>query len=508
MRMLPRGSVLSVILFAILFAPCVTAASHESIRSGVMADLPRQKDFTVARESSFDPTGGNADGRHDWPIVPGETRVIADLEGAGIITSIWMTIASQDPHHLRNIVLRMYWDGEEHPSVESPIGDFFGLGNAEYYQYSSLPIQIGESRGLNCFWRMPFGEGAKITVTNDGPSNVIAFYYYINYEVHDSIPDDMLRFHAQYRQEYPCDSDENYLFLEAKGRGHYVGVNLSLHLRAGAWWGEGDDMIYIDGDEEPTLHGTGAEDYFSGAWSYGESNPTEFSNLYFGAPLIKGGHRRGALWNVYRYHLEDPIPFKESIRVTIEHGHANDRRDDYSSVAYWYQTQPHVPFPPLPPASERMFEEATTYTEENYWGIIESERWAEHFENERVVAASTMEYGNLWSFGEHLLFKAEGEETFQANIPVYPTDAGTYTLDVYYTAGPDYGRVELWMNDERLCAWDGFHADGMERRHLRAPNPMIIKPEGNVFEVRVTGKNRNSKGYLAGMDCIRVIPQW
>lgn len=475
--------------------------------AGLLANLPQFKQYQAARISSYDPTGGNADGRHDWPIVPGETRTIAEIEGSGIITHLWFTVASRDPHYLKNIVLRMYWDGEEHPSVEVPYGDFFGIGNNEYYQYSSLPIQIGTDRGMNCYWHMPFGDGAKITVTNDGPSNVIAFYYYIDYQVYQELPPDLGRFHAQYRQEYPCKQDgQNYLFFEAKGKGHYVGCNLSIHQRSGAWWGEGDDMIYIDGAETPTLHGTGAEDYFCGAWCYGESTPTTFSNLYFGAPLIKGGHKRGALWNVYRYHLEDPIPFTESIRVTIEHGHANDRQDDYSSVAYWYQTKPHVPFPPLPPAEERMFPEATLYTEENYWGIVESERWADNFKDDRVVAASTLEYGNDWSFGKHLLFKAEGPETFKAELPLFPSDAGTYPFEIYYTAGPDYGQCELWLNGEKLCAWEGYNRETVVRKHKPSPKPLVIKPDKNILELRITGKNSRSGGYLAGMDCIRVKP--
>lgn len=494
------------LLGALALSAALAAETAEmgSYSAGLLANMPKLKNFEAARESSYDPTGGNADGRHDWPVAPGETRTIAEIEGAGIITHIWMTVASYDERHYKNIVLRMYWDGEEHPSVEVPYGDFFGLGNNEYYQYTSLPIQIGNDRGMNCYWHMPFSNGAKITVTNDGPSNIAALYYYVDYQVHKSVPEDMGRFHAQYRQQYPASLNENYVLLEGKGRGHYVGCNLSVHLRAGWWWGEGDDMIYVDGDEHPTVHGTGAEDYFCGAWCYGDSGPKSFSNPYFGAPLIKGGHTRGALWNVYRYHLEDPIPFSESIRVTIESGHNNDRADDYSSVAYWYQTEPHAPFPPLPEPDERMFPEATAYTEEPYAGIVESERWAKLFQNENAVVQSMLDQGNLWSFGEQLLLRPQGPESFSAELPLFPTDAGTYPFDVYYTAGPDYGRCELLLNGEKLCAWDGYNAEGIVRKHLASPNPLVIKPDTNVLEIRVTGKHSEAGGYLAGMDCIRV----
>jgi len=188
-----------VTVFAVLVF-CPAWAGQDMMRTGLLADLPTYKTFTVGRESSFDPSGGNADGRHDWPVEPGETREIANIEGAGAITHIWITIASKDERHLKNLVLRMYWDGEKHPSVESPIGDFFGLGNNTYYQYSSLPIQIGTDKGLNCFWRMPFSDGARVTVTNDGPVATTSFYYYIDYQKYDRLPKDVGRFHAQYRR--------------------------------------------------------------------------------------------------------------------------------------------------------------------------------------------------------------------------------------------------------------------------------------------------------------------
>lgn len=479
-------------------------AAHSAPASGLLAGLPNLKDYKAARVSSFDPTGGNADGRHDWPLQPGETRTIADISGAGAITHLWMTIASRDEGHLKHLVLRMYWDGETDPSVEAPIGDFFGLGNNRYYQYSSLPIQIGTDKGMNCFWRMPFSDGAKVTVTNDGPLPCIAFYYYIDYQALDAPPADAGRFHAQYRQEYPCVPRQNYVFMEAKGRGHYVGCNLSIHLCAGGWWGEGDDMIYVDGAETPTLHGTGAEDYFCGAWAYGESRPTTFSNPYFGCPQIEGGHKRNALWNVYRYHLEDPVPFTESIRVTIEHGHANDRKDDYASVAYWYQTEPHVPFPPLPKPEERFFTEAVTHTED--WAR-EAEELAPLFQSAEVTAESTAEWGNHWSAGEHLAFNPKGPAVFKAPLPTYPSDAGEYSVELWHTAGPDYGQCEVWVNGKKVTAWDGFNKDGVARKKLDKPFSMTLAKEGNIIEVRVTGKNGKSKGHKAGLDCLRLAPK-
>ncbi len=495
--------VLTALVLGAIAATAVPAGPAPADR-GILAGLPALKDYTAGRVSSYDPTGGNADGRHDWPIQPGETRTIADIAGAGAVTHLWFTIASKDEHHLRNLVLRMYWDGEEQPSVESPIGDFFGLGHATYYQYSSLPIQIGTDRGLNCFWRMPFGNGARITVTNDGPLPCLAFYYYVDYHRYGEAPADEGRFHAQYRQAFPCEPGINYVFLEATGRGHFVGCNLSVHNRAGGWWGEGDDMFYVDGATAPSLHGTGSEDYFCGAWCYGESGTLTFSNPYFGLPFNKGGNTQNALWNVYRYHLEDPVPFAQSIRATIEHGHGNTRKDDFASVAYWYQTEPHAPFPPLPEAGDRMFTEAVTFTED--WAI-EAETLAPAFQNAQVTVQSTLDFGNFWSGGEHLYFDVDGPAVFRANLPTSASDAGNYLLDVWYTAGPDYGQCELLVNGEKTCAWDGYNADGVVRRKLDSAAPISIEKAGNVIELRVTGRNEASRGFKAGWDCHRVAPR-
>lgn len=479
-------------------------AAPDTVSSGLLAELPQLKAFMAGRESSYDPTGGNADGRHDWPLQPDETRVLADITGAGAITHLWITIASKDDKHLKNLVLRMYWDGEEGPSVESPIGDFFGLGHGRYYQYSCLPIQIGTDKGLNCFWRMPFSNGARVTVSNDGPLPCVAFYYYVDYQRYDRLPDDMARFHAQYRQEYPCEPGKNYVFVETQGRGHFAGCSLSIHNRAGGWWGEGDDMFFVDGEEKPSLHGTGSEDYFCGAWCYGEGGVQTFSNLYFGCPFVEGGHKQNALWNVYRYHLEDPIPFTKSIKATIEHGHANTRKDDFSSVAYWYQTEPHVPYPALPAPEDRFPSEATVFVEDY---VFEAEDLAPGFQSNQVTAQSMLEHGNLWSDGKQLFFRVEAPAAFKVNLPTYPSDAGNYLLDVWYTAGPDYGRCELWLNGEKAAAWDGYNAGKVVRKKLDKASPVTVKPTGNVLELRIVGKHEESKGYLAGFDCYRATPR-
>ena len=211
---------------------------------------------------------------------------------------------------------------------------------------------------------MPFKQRATITVENQSATDCRSFYYYIDYRKDVKIPRGTPYFHAWYNQAFPADPVADYAIMEAEGKGHYVGCNMSIHLNSEGWWGEGDDHIYVDGAEKPTLSGTGSEDYFCGAWCYSKA----FSNLYMGCPLMQSpdperdtrARMPGCKWNVYRYHILDPIPFEKSIKVHIETGRSpgtNARRpftNHHSSVGYWYQTEPHKPFPPLPKAEDRI----------------------------------------------------------------------------------------------------------------------------------------------------------
>ncbi len=337
------------------------------------------RDYTNMRLTSTDTTGGNDDGNWANKIQPGETRVLGEVQGPGIIKHIWFTIASDEKYHLKKLVLRIYWDGEDSPSVESPVGDFFGLGLGRYFMYESRYTSVGSQRALNAYFPMPFRESAHITITNEGEMVTDAFYFNIDWEKHSSLPENTAYFHAQYRQAVPTDGvltdwennpgvgklrnkdgAGNYVIMEATGHGHYLGATHSLVLNQGDWWGEGDEMIFIDGAELPQIIGTGAEDYYLGAWCYGGCgiNPfgnekPEFDYLDYGNPR-NGGDDKGAQWMVYRFHAESPVVFNSSIRMTIEHGHANHRADNYYTVGYWYQTEPHQAFPEFPAMEERI----------------------------------------------------------------------------------------------------------------------------------------------------------
>lgn len=310
--------------------------------------LPRRKPYTAYRISSYDTTGGNDDRLH---IPAGATVTLAQIEGAGAITHLWFTIAAE-PFYAKKIILRMYWDGSPDPCVEAPLGDFFGVGHGLDRNWWSLPFTVtSRGRARNSFILMPFNHSARIEVTNEGEHEIGAFYYYVDYRLYDRPPAERMPvFHAKYTQKMPNrPGDPNYVVLDAEGGGHYIGCALSVLNRKRGWWGEGDDMIYVDGEQRPSLHGTGTEDYFSDAWGFRPA-----SGPFYGVVMQEEGYDAGDKASVYRFHLADPIPFRRSLRVTIEHGHANDRGDDWSSVAYWYQLDPHKPFGSIPPVKERL----------------------------------------------------------------------------------------------------------------------------------------------------------
>jgi hypothetical protein len=341
--------------------------------TGPLSRLPRLTGTRSARASSWDRSGGNDDRLH---IAPGETAVLAEIAEPGVVRHIWVTIACRDRDYLRKVVLRAYWDGERDPSIEVPVGDFFGIGHARTRNFWSLPLQMSpeDGKGFNCWFPMPFAS-ARLEVQSECADEVL-FYYYVDYELTGSDDAALGRFHAQWRRQNPTDgipdegltNDEfqfggtnldgagNYVILEAEGEGHYVGCNLNVdNLRKTGlnnfnWYGEGDDMIFVDGEPfPPSLHGTGTEDYFNTAWC-----PTQEYNAPYHGLVLPGEQNWWGKVSMYRFHIEDPVRFRSSIRVTIEHGHANRRSDDLSSTAYWYQSEPHAPFPRLPAVPERL----------------------------------------------------------------------------------------------------------------------------------------------------------
>lgn len=466
--------------------------------------LPLPENFTSHRISSYDRRGGNAD------FLSGTTGTVtlAEIEGPGAITHIWFTINSGEKYHLRKLVLRMYWDGETEPSVETPVGDFFGLGHGIYYHYYSEPISIGTSKGLSCFWLMPFSHSAKITLTNDGEQPIRSFYYYIDYRKYDEndpatidAVNSMGRFHARYNQQMPTVKGEDYTILDARGSGKYVGCNLSIELNSDGWWGEGDDKIYIDNDTTPTLSGTGSEDYFCGAWCYGEP----FYSPYFGCPL-RGRHAKGALWNVYRYHIPDPIAFQKSIKVDIEAIHSSgpyDPPDNYSSVAYWYQNEPHEPFPLLPsveerlPRQEALMLEITDPLEAEDLPVVAVSKRSEY----DPQAMST--FMGIWSNDTQLFFRgnAIGDYiTLEFEIP----EKGLYELLAYFTLSYDYAIFDVYVDKHKINKYpiDGYYITPIHSQLMNLGEIKLDKGKHTIKFI-ACGANPHSTGYFIGIDCFK-----
>jgi hypothetical protein len=320
-----------------------------------LASLPLPHPGRAMHEGSWDRKGGNRD---FVSVAPGQTVTLLDVNGAGEIHRFWITIGPRNIQTLSQVILRMYWDDETNASVECPLGAFFGLGFGLKTDYTSLPIDVN-SGGYNCYWPMPFHKHARWTLENRTSQPINSFYYNIDYTAYDSLPRDMMEFHACWRRENPTDPHHNYTILEAQGDGIYTGVALFMQGKQGKekiGFLEGDEMIYIDQpnpnpptpphwnhpEAVPQINGTGTEDYFGGGWYF---NDGPFSAPYHGCIIKDTPNSR---LSVYRWHIEDAMPFHKNIRVTIEHGDRDSVSADYSSVAYFYQFNPHVPYPPLP----------------------------------------------------------------------------------------------------------------------------------------------------------------
>jgi hypothetical protein len=295
-----------------------------------------------------------------WKVRPcltlaaGETVTLMDHNGPGVIRHMWFTFSER---FYRDIILRIYWDTEEAPSVEAPLGDFCCNSWNCRQNILALPINVNPSGGMNVYFPLPFRKHARITVENDSPNVLEGFFYTINYTL-EPVPDDALYFHACWRRSNPLSYQKEYVILDGvKGQGQYVGTFIAWQQNNAGWWGEGEIKMYMDGDLDfPTICGTGTEDYFGGAWCFGE----DFSAPYLGfRQASKNSGEVGTRMTLYRFHIHDPVFFRQDLKVTIQalgwrsQGRFLPLQDDLSSVAYWYQTEPHAAFPPLPDRNAR-----------------------------------------------------------------------------------------------------------------------------------------------------------
>jgi hypothetical protein len=339
-----------------------------------LGSLPLLSDAETRSISAENPTGEKGGGARavpreggaasrlstGWKARPcitleaGATATLADIEGPGVVQHVWITVK---PQAYRDTVLRCYWDGEEAPSVEVPLGDFFGNGHGLRYDVNSLPVVVNPSGGFNCYWPMPFRVRARITVENQRWEPIDGFFYQLTYAL-TGVPEQAASFHAQWRRSTTARERPEHVILEGvRGWGHYVGTFLAWTQLSNGWWGEGEIKFYLDGDgEHPTLCGTGTEDYFGGAWCF---DGRTYSTPFLGYPLYRQEPGEVPRHGLYRWHVLDPIRFQRDLKVTIQalgwwpDGTFQPLSDDIASVGYWYQAEPHAPFPELPPIHER-----------------------------------------------------------------------------------------------------------------------------------------------------------
>lgn len=451
---------------------------------GPLGDLHRAREGGLAHYSSADSTGGNDDWR---PVEPGETLVLVDHQGVGVVRRWWITIAPlDDAEVLRHLIVRCYWDGEERPSVEVPVADFFGMGFGEWKDFISLPLNM-TSGGFNTYWPMPFRQSARITVENTGEAPVEKLYYNVGIRTYDRLPEDALYFHAQYRQARTLNG-QPVTILETTGRGHYVGTLLSMQPETGESFSylEGDERIFVDGEETPGIVGTGTEDYFSSGWYY---NTGEYSALYHGVSIKDD--ERGRI-NTYRWHVEDPIPFQQQFRFEIEHGATNDAPGvEYSSVAFWYQTHPHAAFPPLPEHLSPLAQISAP--------SIEAETLLERARATggelRIQEMGDFEGG--WGGGAQLWWVGATPGD-RLTLPLEAPTAGSYELVGFFTRAQDYGIARLKVNGEAVGTLVDGYAPAVEPTGAISFGRVELRTGENELVVELLGKDARSSGYADG----------
>ena len=500
------SDVIRTLLSILVFAGC-TVAQTPGLSS--LLDLPRLKTFSAHRVSSDNRfRGSNDDSKR---IMPGETFVMANLKGPGAVSHIWITVADNEYAWPRLVRLRVYYDGKKTPSVDVPLGDFFGVGHGYDRDLDSLPVRDSSfGRARNSYWPMPFRVSCKITVTDEGNRPVSMFYYHVDWQQHASLPADAAYFHAYYRQERPAISGQEYEFLNVRGAGHYVGTVLNVIQSQVGWFGEGDDLFYVDGAKHPQIYGTGTEDYFNEAWglrvSYGP---------WTGTPVAEG-ERIGARLTGYRWHIPDPIPFTKSLWAGIEHAGwtynadgtvrsgFEERPDYFSSTAFWYQKDVNEDLPEVPYGEARLpLGNAQQIAVEDSIADVTTEKGKASVQREV-------------DWGRDLLFLLAESAESRINVPLDVPDAGRYEIVARIAQAPDYGDYIVLLDgkptniDNRQAATSEIPSEGPEVFHGYLPEVYVAveRPLGwlalnkgrHTLSFICVGKDSRSSGYNFGLN--------
>ena len=501
---------MKALTFAILAACCISAVSAQTPTN----DLPDSLGLTQLKKySSHRVSSGNsyiASNDDSKRIMPGDTLVMADVAGPGMVTHIWLTVASNEFAWPRLLRIRVYYDGHKTPSVDAPLGDFFGVGHGSERNLNSMMVHDSSfGRARNSYWPMPYRKSCRITVTNEGDRVVRMFYYHVDYRTYPSLPPDVAYFHAYYRQERPARLGHNYEFLNIKGTGHYVGTVLSVVQTQLSWFGEGDDLFYIDGAKKPQIYGTGSEDYFNDAWGLRDSD-----GPWTGTPIAEG-ERLGSRLSAYRWHVPDPISFTTSLWAGIEHAgwtanedgsvrSAFEERPDYfSSVAFWYQRGVNEGLPEPPYGRARLpFGNAAQIAVEDSIADVKTEG-----------GKATVQREVDWA-KDLLFFEAQGQGA-KMHVPIDIPEAGRYELVAQIAEAPDYGDYIALLDgqqtnlDTRQAATSEIPFPGPEVFHNYLPEVYVAKdrPLGmfdlskgrHILTFVCKGRDPHSAGYNFGI---------
>jgi len=491
--------------------------------AGELDDLAKPHEGRSMRSTStaVDDNGDYAHSNNDNSrVAAGATKIVLAAKGPGVITHMWFTFLGPEPHpwakdgsaNHQEILLRIYYDGAQRPGVEAPLGDFFANSFGKRSEVISVPVVVEDADSYNCFWRMPFRKSVRVEVVNQSEKKLNLLYYNIDWIKLESLPEDTPYFYAQYRQEYPVAQGKDYVILQTEGKGHYVGTVLSVRSRSPSWFGEGDEKIYIDGEKKPSIWGTGTEDYFLSAWGLKTTSTPYFGTPYFDQWGIVGGHT-----SAYRWHVNDPIVFGKSIKVTLEHWgwisadenpegktHSwNERQDDYSSVAFWYQTGTPTFTARAPHAKDRTLPNldlvfpAKHYTDDEHHGV-----------------GRAMVQSNLGFFPTGQLFYRPGQaKDAWVEIPFEVKEKEPRRLLIKGTRAPDYGRYQAYLNGVKIGQpIDLYHGNVSDWEwHL-----LDFWPDPGEYTLRLecVGKNPKSTGHFLGVESIRLrerrprVKQW
>ncbi len=508
----------SALLVALAFAcrPAQAGSLEDLARPQTGRSMRSTSTFRQGADGKYDPKAppkGDLEERSNsdnFRVPPGETHVLLNAKGPGAITHIWMTFLGPQPQgwakegsaNHQEMLLRMYWDDAKRPAVEAPVGDFFANCFGRRSEVISLPVIVEDADSYNCFWRMPFRRSARIEIVNQSAKPISLLYYNIDWIQLPKLPKDMPYFYAQYRQEYPVEHGKDYLVLETRGKGHYVGTVLAVRTRSPSWFGEGDEKIYINGESSASIWGTGTEDYFLSAWGLKKT-----STPYFGVPDfdqwgIVGGHT-----SAYRWHIQDPIVFEKGIKVTFEHFgwispdenpnykamSWNERQDDYSSVAFWYQTGEPTFEARAPHARERRLPSLERIVVGGR-ALLDSKRQGA---GEAVLQQLAVHEG------PQVLYKPPQAEGAWLEVPFTVTNKEPLRLLLNLTTSYDFGRYQASLNGVKLGEpFDLYSAEVAAKEiHL-----LDFWPEPGSYTLRLdcVGANPMSRGAYLGIESVRL----